>query len=133
MWIFNEHGFFSIVLAHAQDKGKRVAKRDPNKVMIRARCRAHLESLMGWAFDDGVDHAEIIETANRDYMFRIVIPKTELADLMLKTANELSTANFKNSVAAKWGHSDPYTDLCHNVWGEHYAMQKKVHGAALYG
>jgi hypothetical protein len=44
MWVFTKHGFFSAVCAR-QGSGERGQPVDPNRIMVRARVRGHLEAL----------------------------------------------------------------------------------------
>jgi hypothetical protein len=44
MWIFTKHGFFSAVCARQGD-GKHGQSVDPDRILVRARVRGHLDAL----------------------------------------------------------------------------------------
>lgn len=44
MWLFTKYGFYSAVCARQGD-GKLGQPVDPNRIMVRARVRRHLETL----------------------------------------------------------------------------------------
>jgi hypothetical protein len=58
MWIFTRYGFFSAVCAREGD-GAHGRPIDPDRIMVRARLRDHLERLIA-AFPELVGGATII-------------------------------------------------------------------------
>jgi hypothetical protein len=114
MWIFTRYGFFSIACAEKQGGGT-----DEDKVMVRARMREHLNSLRERFPDTSLSTAPILTHAGTDYMFRIIVPKTEWAAILSELAMELNWRNSK-SEAAKFarekGTSHHYIEALHDVW-----------------
>lgn len=71
MWIFTQHGFYNVVCARdLADSRSRIA---PDNLMVRVRIRWHLESLQK-RFPQ-LACFEILDSANTDYRFRLVMPK----------------------------------------------------------
>ena len=75
MWVFTKHGFFGAVCAR-QGSGKHGQPVDPDRIMVRARVRGHLEALKK-RFPDLLGQCEIQEFAGTDYAFRIFVDKAE--------------------------------------------------------
>ena len=71
MWIFTKHGFFSAVCARQAD-GKHHQPVDPDRIMVRARVRNHLEALKK-RFPDLLGECEIQESVGTDYAFRLTV------------------------------------------------------------
>lgn len=80
MWLSLNKGFLSIV-----DKAK-----DPECLLVRSRVEQHLKNY----FPD----AEIVKTIGNDYLFRAEIPRTVVAEMLVKQVTELDYSNFKDSV-----------------------------------
>jgi hypothetical protein len=80
MWICLNYAFVSAV----QDRNS------PDWLCIRARKRAHLESLF--------PGQEIVSTPKGDYSFRVFVPKAAFAELMRREIEDLNYSNFKGSV-----------------------------------
>jgi hypothetical protein len=94
MWIFTNKGFLSII----QDF------RDPDVLIVRSRFPDHI----GHFFPD----AKIAKTAGRDYLYRALLPRREVADALKKYTEEMDYTNFKDSV------DEPiYQRACSEVWG----------------
>jgi len=73
MWIFTKQGFFSAVCAR-KGNGKHGQPVDPDRIMVRARVRGHLEALMK-RFPDLLGESEIQEFVGTDYAFRVFVQK----------------------------------------------------------
>jgi hypothetical protein len=71
MWVFAVTGFYSIACAQKPD-----GSIDRQTVMVRARCRQHLQNLKT-RFPE-LSGAEIATWPNRDYRFRLIISKIRL-------------------------------------------------------
>ena len=67
MWIFTRHGFFSAVCARQGD-GKHGQPVDPDRIMVRARVRGHLESLKK-RFANPLGECEIQKSIGTDYAY----------------------------------------------------------------
>ena len=82
MWVFTKDdqcgclpntAFFSAVCAR-QGSGKSGQPIDPDRIMVRARVRGHLEALMK-RFPDLLGECDIQAFAGTDYAFCIIIDK----------------------------------------------------------
>jgi hypothetical protein len=69
MWIFARYGFYSIACA-----SKPRGPLDRESLMIRARCRAHLENLQK-PFPE-LAASEVLTWPHRDYRYRIIVAKS---------------------------------------------------------
>lgn len=119
MWLFTQYGFYSVVCARdLEGDGSRF---DPEHVMVRARSRRHLESLQQ-RFPE-LASLPIGDTANTDYRFRIVVPKTTWAEVARALAGEIDYGNFKSRVHSRTSDAD-YTHALHEVWA---VMEKLQH------
>ena len=74
MWLFTKYGFYSAVCARQGD-GSHGQPVDPNRIMVRARLRTHLEALKG-RFLELIGDCEIREFVGTDYAFRIFVDKS---------------------------------------------------------
>src|SRR6516165_1949779 len=92
MWIFTRYGFFSIACARKPD-----GSLDPQTVMVRARCKRHLQALQSRF--PGLDGFEIITLLNHDYRYRVVIPKDAWMAALTAIAAEQEWSNFKDETA----------------------------------
>lgn len=97
MWVFTAEGFFSAVLS-----GK-----EPGSVTVRGRSRediVHLARRLG---------AEVHETPERDYPFRIYVAREVWADHLKEAARAIDYHNFKNAVAKRqgWDRGDIYAEV----------------------
>jgi len=115
MWIFTKYGFFSIVYAR-KGKGERGQPIDPKHLMVRARMRTHLDSLMA-RFPGQLGQCEIREFAGTDYAYRLFVPKTAWMQVVSELADEIDYGNFKSEVAHYQGdQADAYEQSLHEVW-----------------
>lgn len=100
-------------------------------MQVRARVQVHLENLIG-RFPFLAD-AEIEETPDRDYLFRIFIPREVWVQLSACLADDVTYDNFKNECARAMAmQTRGYTAALHDVWGVMNDVQRKVHGRGLY-
>lgn len=110
MWLFTQHGFYSIV-----------ADRDhPGRHLARARIQRDLENLKKLAGLAG----EIRTTPEADYAFRVSLDANELLRVMTALANTVDYPNFKAAVARRpdqAGRSGTY----HRIWTEAAKLQEK--------
>jgi len=123
MWIFTKHGFFSAVCAR-QGSGKHGQPVDPNRIMVRARVRAHLEALKR-RFPDLLGQCEVQEFAGTDYAFRIFVAKPVWSQVLAGLAEETDYDNFKSEVARHQRKAGAaYWHSLHEVWSVMYKLQK---------
>ncbi len=83
MWIASTLGFFSVVCARKDSSRGEI---DPDRVMIRARLRQHIDALRG-RFSELLK-CDILETANADYRFRIIVPKATWVRAFLRLTSK---------------------------------------------
>ncbi len=123
MWIFSKHGFFSAVCARQGD-GKHGRPVDPDRIMVRARVRGHLESLKK-RFPDHLTECDIQESAGTDYAYRLFVAKSAWAQVLAGLAEETDYDNFKSEVARHQGKAGAaYVHSLHEVWSVMHRLQK---------
>lgn len=93
MWIFTNRGFVSIVAPIGTPE---------DVLVVRGRFAGDLEAL----FPGFQAH----ETPDRDYRFRILVPRDQVATWLAEQARQLAYTNFKDSVRENWRH-DCYLDV----------------------
>ena len=123
MWIFTKHGFYSAVCARQGD-GKHGQRVDPDRIMVRARVREHLEALKA-RFPDLLGRCEIREFAGTDYAYRLFIDKSAWTQALAGLADETDYDNFKSEVARHQGRAGAaYEHSLHEVWSVMNRLQK---------
>jgi hypothetical protein len=117
MWLFTRYGFYSIACA-----SKPNGSPDARTVMVRARCSAHLQDLKK-RFPT-IAGAEIVTLPNRDYRYRLLVPKNVWAGLVAELASEQEWSNFKNEVERFQGTvGSDYSAALHRVWSIMFSLQ----------
>jgi len=123
MWLFTKYGFYSAVCARAND-GEHGQPVDPNRLMIRARLRSHLEDLR-LRFPDKLGKCEIVENSGTDYAYRLFVDKSSWCEVLSALAAETDYDNFKSTVARHQGKSGAdYERALHKVWSTMNQLQK---------
>jgi hypothetical protein len=123
MWLFTKYGFYSAVCARQGDGGHGQPV-DPNRIMVRARLRKHLEALKG-QFPDLLGGSEIKEFAGTDYAFRIFVDKPVWSQVLVDLTEDMDYDNFKSEVARFQGRDGAdYEHSLHEVWSVMYTLQK---------
>ena len=123
MWIFTKYGFYSPVCAR-QGRGRHGEPVDTNRIMVRARVRAHLEALQKRC-PDLLGQCTIRETAGNDYRFRIFIEKRVWSLVLSQLADETDYDNFKSEVARHQGRAGAaYESALHEVWSVMRTLQR---------
>jgi len=90
MWIFNEDGFFSTV----------VDRDDPTKLAVRSRDG---RSLVNFCEVVGLDYkSDLVETRDRDYPWRVRVPKQVWVHYMETKASELDYVDFKSHMTDRY-------------------------------
>ena len=87
MWVFTNHGFYSIV---------RILDTNPEKFWIRSRRREHLNTFFS--------EERILESYGSDYQYRVEINKEELSEIFSYLPEEIDYSNFKDSIKDKHLH-----------------------------
>ena len=90
MWIFLDTGFYSTV----------VNQRNPEELMVRARCAADLAALRAKYMPQ---LSETLHTPDGDYVYRAFITRQAFAEGMASYAEALDYTNFKNRVSDELG------------------------------
>ncbi len=123
MWLFTRHGFFSVVCARQGDGGHGQPV-DPNRIMVRARVRKHLDKLKR-RFSNLLGDCEIKEFVGTDYAFRIFVDKSVWSQVMVRLGDELDYDNFKSEVG-RFQERDgaAYESSLHEVWSVMYRLQR---------
>lgn len=117
MWIFTRYGFFSIACARRRD-----GSLDSQTVMVRSRRKAHLQKLQS-RFQE-IATAEIVALPERDYRYRLILPKPVWATIIAALADEQEWSNFKNEAARFQGAPGAdYVHALHEVWGVMHNLQ----------
>lgn len=123
MWLFTQHGFFSVVCGRKQDGSEAV---DARVIMIRARDRTHLENLRQRC---SISDYEIKEDEGTDYPYRLIVDSYTWEYIMAVLVREIDYGNFKGHVETHrpkktgiraWA---SYVHLLHSVWGLGRAFQ----------
>jgi hypothetical protein len=123
MWVFTKYGFFSAVCARQGD-GQPGQSLDRHRIMVRARVREHLEALRQ-RFPADLGACEILEHAGTDYRFRLLLPKTTWAQIMMHLAAEVDYGNFKSTVArVQTSDAGRYEESLHRVWSVMHKLQE---------
>jgi hypothetical protein len=118
VWIFAWTGFYSIASAQKSD-----GSMDPQMVMVRARCKRHLQNLV--VKFPALSGEKIITFPNRDYRYRIIVPKAVWVGVLSELAQEQTWSNFKHEVARRQGKvGREYVAALHEVWRVMSALQR---------
>ena len=129
MWLFTRLGFFSAVCAR-KGKGGCSNEVDTDRIMVRARIKAHLEALIK-AYPEQLCACKIHESSNSDYRCRIFVPKSLWAAVVGQLVMETDYDNFKS--ACKDAHAGgDYISALHRVWGTMYGLQSRTYGSGIY-
>jgi len=122
MWVFTKYGFFSAVCAR-KGSGEHGQPVDPDRIMIRARLRSHLEALLE-RFSESLGGAEVQTYPGADYAFRIFVTKRAWSDVVAAMAAEIDYDHFKAEVARHQGKDGrAYERSLHDVWDVMYGLQ----------
>lgn len=110
MWLFTQHGFYS--LTRSSD--------EPNKLQVRARVRRDLENLQAHSGITG----PILETPTADYRWRWIVTPAEAKVITLRLTQDITYSNFKSTVAQQ---PDQFAKLSglHDIWEIHHDWQNR--------
>ncbi len=121
MWLMTTMGMFSAVCPRTE--GGRGSQVETDKIMVRARVKSHIEALQERFGELG--DAELIETLNSDYRFRIIVDKTAWMEAVGRMIAEQDYTNFKNAADSVQGRAGTaYIRALHRVWDVMYELQK---------
>lgn len=113
MWIMTNQAFLSIVDPDAPYGGGMGPQGD--KLLVRARIEGDIERVF--------PGAAVKRTPERDYLFRAMIPREQVAAVIAKEVGDIGYSNFKGSVQENDRH-DAYA----SVWGVMFRLQKALAG-----
>lgn len=107
MWFFTTQGFYSVV-AH---------RRDPDKLIVRARAREDMEALR-----EQIDNLRVYADSKADYRWRAVVTRAEWVKAVALLAAHIDYDNFKSAVGERQG--SERARVYHHVWGELLPLQR---------
>ena len=87
MWLFTQHGFYSITRSRTE----------PDKTQVRARTRRGLENLQTLTGNP----TPILKTLNSDYRWRIIITPSESERIVTLLTRDIDYPNFKSRVTMR--------------------------------
>lgn len=117
MWIFSKVGFVSAV-EHWDY---------PDYLMVRARVREDLENILKIAEElVAGDVRDIIEMANADYRFRVVIHKQAFSEVVKHLAENIDYGNFKNAVHDGSPRDTAYMEVWSAMCGLQYSRHSRL-------
>ena len=123
MWLFTKYGFYSAVCARQGD-GRHGQPVDPDRLMVRARVRRHLETLKE-RFPELLADSEIMESSGTDYAFRIFVDKSVWSQVLVGLNDEMDYDNFKSKVVQHQGSDGAdYEHSLHKVWSVMHKLQR---------
>lgn len=107
MWIFSSGAFVSVV-----------ADRDNTKnLLVRARVDGHIEHLF--------PKVKVFQIEGSDYLYRSLVSRKAVAEMVAKQVGSIEYDNFKNSVP------DPaYHAACLLVWSDMNRLQGRGRGVS---
>lgn len=83
MWLFTDHGFFSIV-QH---------KDNPAYLLVRARVKGDIERYF--------PAADVQRTDDADYLYRATIPRAQVMDVVMDVVRNINYTSFKGALKDK--------------------------------
>jgi len=118
MWLFTRYGFYSVASAQTPE-----GVPDPGTVMVRARCKLHLQLLL--VRFPGMAMGTSIQTwKDCDYRHRIFVPTEQWAMAVAALAREQQWSNCKQQVADFQGAAgEDYVQTMHEVWRTMFRLQ----------
>jgi len=85
MWVFSIYGFYSIASAAKTD-----GTPDPNMVMVRSRCKHHLQNLQKRCPE--LAGSKLLSPPTRDCGYRLIVPKSVWVRPLQERAEEQTWA-----------------------------------------
>lgn len=114
MWLCLSNSFLSIVEPSAP------TVKSGDFLLVRARRPGDIENVF--------PNAKVEKRPERDYLFRALIPRLEVAAAVAEQVKAISYPNFKNSVKNR-----PLHDAFARIWGVMAALQPTAPYSAKYG
>lgn len=104
MWLFTKYGFYSVTCPK---------NATTDQLQIRSRNKEHLTALQK-RFPE-INNAEILNLANRDYPYRIIVEKSKFATISQELVKEIDYDNFKDTVH-ECKDDEVYHEALMDVW-----------------
>ena len=109
MWLFTKYGFFALSCD----------ENNSNTIMVRARVQSHLQNIRN-KFEE-LENYEIIDTHDRDYQYRLFVPKDVWSTVSAKMMEEMDYSKFKPSAQEYLNFVNdptciPYSKLLLDIW-----------------
>jgi hypothetical protein len=114
MWVFTKYGYLSAVNARQGD-GNRSNPADPDKILIRARNRSHLENLVARFSDLESFQIDEDKEGKRDYRYMMIVPKKVWCQVLMELGDEMDYPKFKSSIVEFDGQEEYHNTLL-DVW-----------------
>jgi hypothetical protein len=108
MWLFTQHGFYSVV----------ADRQHPGRFLVRARVRGDLENLLSVTKLT----ADIVETQNADYRHRLSVDAAGLDTVMAAVAHTVDYPNFKGRIG-QLPDQRAKLKVYHDVWATVATLQ----------
>jgi hypothetical protein len=105
MWLFFSESFVSVVADHD----------DPKKLLVRARVQGHIETLF--------PAAKVFKATGSDYLFRALISRKTVKQVVADQLENIQYDNFKNTVG-DWE--------LHNSYLKVWSVMHELQGRAAY-
>jgi hypothetical protein len=114
LWVFTTKGFFSIV-EH---------KKDPDRVVIRARISKDIEKIKTLFEELGLEVSDVVENLSFDYRYRISASRIDWASVMSRLITDMGYTNFKNALYE--ADSPEIRDKRHEAYLAIWAIMQKL-------
>jgi len=114
LWVFTTRGFFSIV-EH---------KKDPNRLLIRARVRKDIDNIKMLFEELGLEVSDVVENVSFDYRYRVFADRSDWASVIIQLITDMGYTNFKNAVYEK--DSLEIRDKRHEAYLDIWAIMHEV-------
>lgn len=89
MWLYTKSGFYYVVHKQPCKSGE---------LLVRARCFDDLQELHSLLEKKFQFSGKIIETPKADYAYRMIVPRSIMAEFLASMAMSLDYGNFKDTI-----------------------------------
>jgi hypothetical protein len=123
MWVFTNRGFFSIVVPDRDEPAWRTVPKSIapgaslRMLLVRARRRGQIETVFGVCVV-----GKVIEESGRDYRYRALVERENVARVMRQEVERITYGNFKNSCKGDYD----YKGMLGRIWNAHFDYQSKA-------
>ena len=101
---------------------------DPDRMMVRARVKQHLENLKK-RFPAQLGECRIHSSDHTDYRYRLFVPKGQWVEVIAKLSEEIDYGNFKGRCHDE-GVGEDYLEALYQTWSVMHQMQRGQRGKA---